>query len=248
MTQVKLLPTPEAVADRAAELLVDAIAAKPNLVMGLSTGGTMLGVYQRLVEAFRQDKVSFHRATVVNVDEYVGLSSDHPQSYASYMREHLFRHVDVDPRRAYIPDGAAIDPDQEAQRYEGLIEALGGFDVLLLGLGSNGHIAFNEPGSPAGSRTRVVRLSPSTLQANRRYFSPGEEQPSSAITIGLGTILTARRIFVVATGTAKSAAVNAMLTGAIPADCPAAMLANSPNVQLLLDDAAGYRWREKAAN
>lgn len=231
----------EAVADRASELLIDAIAAKPDLVLGLPTGGTMLGVYRRLVEAFRRGEVSFRRATSVNVDEYVGLSPDHPRSYASYMREHLFRSVDFDPQRTHIPDGSAADPEREARRYEGLIETLGGLDLLLLGLGGNGHIAFNEPGSSAASRTRVVRLTPATLRANRRYFAADHEQPGSAITIGLATILQARRIVVIATGAAKSAAVDAMLTGAPVADCPAAVLASHSRVQLLLDDAAARR-------
>ena len=233
----------EAVADRAAERLIEAITAKPDLVLGLSTGGTMLGVYQRLVEAFHYNKVSFRRVTSVNVDEYVGLPPDHPQSYATYMQVHLFRHVDIDPRRTHIPDGAASEPEREAKRFEALIEALGGFDLLLLGLGRNGHIAFNEPGTSPRSETRVVRLASATLQANRRFFAPGEPQPGTAITIGLATIVKAREIMVLATGASKAAAVEAMLTGVPVVDCPAAVLADHANVQLLLDEAA---WRSMA--
>lgn len=245
--QVTACRDSDAVADSLTELLVDSLAAKPDLVLGLPTGGTMIGVYRRLVEAFRRGEVSFRRATSLNVDEYVGLAPDHPRSFAHFMHEHFYRHVDVDPRRRHIPDGCASDLRREARRYEDLIGTLGGFDLLLLGLGGNGHIAFNEPGSSAQSRTRVVRLTPATLAANRRFFACPEEQPGSALTIGIATILAASRIVVVATGAEKSAAVEAMLARAPIEQCPAAALADHGDVRLLLDHAAAGHWRRTAA-
>jgi len=233
-----LSDSPVAVADQAAELLIDAVAAKPDLVLGLPTGSTVLALYRRLVRAYRGGRVSFRQVTCVNVDEYVGLGPDHPQSYATYMRETLFRHVDAGPDRVHGPHGAAPDPVQEAARYERLIESLGGFDLLLLGLGVNGHIAFNEPGSSPDSSTRVVELAPATLRANSRFFAGSSGQPTKAITIGIATILRARRIVVLATGVTKAKAVQAMLSGGPMSVWPAAALADHPDVRLLLDRAA----------
>ena len=238
----------DAVADRLAELVVNAVTAKADLVLGLPTGRTMIGVYRRLVEAYRQGRVSFQPATCVNVDEYVGLSADDPQSFTDYMREHFFRHVDVEPHRRYIPDGTAADLGREARHYEELIQSLGGFDLLLLGLGVNGHIAFNEPGSSVDSRTRVVRLTQPTLEANRCFFTCSEEQPRSALTIGIGTILAARKILVVATGAAKASAVKAMLTGAPITNCPASALAMHRDVRLFLDAVAEHKWLETVSS
>ena len=248
MIEVLTCRDSDAVADRVADLVAEAVAAKPDLVMGLPTGGTMDAVYRRLVAAHRMGRIGFRQATCANVDEYVGLSADDPRSFAHYMQEHFYRHVDVDPHRRHIPNGCARDPSREARRYEILIASLGGFDLLLLGLGGNGHIAFNEPGSSTRSRTRVVRLAPATLEANRRFFTAGEEPPRTAITIGVATILEARRILVIATGAAKANAVKDMLAGAPIAQCPATALAKHPDVRLLLDPAAGRSWLERQAS
>ncbi len=229
----------EAASTQAAALLLQAVAAKPDLVLGLSTGETMRPLYQRLVEAHDAGKVSFARASALNVDEYLGLSADDPGSFAFFMQEAFYRRVDFAPSRCHIPDGVAPDPDAEARAYETLIGSLGGIDLLLLGLGSNGHIAFNEPGAAPDSLTRVVDLAAATLRANRRHFAAPDSQPRRAITIGIGTILRARRIVVLATGAAKARAVKAMLSGASVADCPAAALAAHPDATLVVDKAAG---------
>ena len=155
-----------------------------------------------------------------------------------YMHERLFRHVDVDPSRTNIPDGTAIDLAQEAQRYDGVIEALGRIDLILLGLGANGHIAFNEPGSPPDSRTRVVDLAPATLEANSRFFAGSQDQPAAALTIGIATIRHARRILVTATSREKSGAVKGMLFGQSSSACPAATLAFHADLVLLFDRGA----------
>lgn len=236
--KVTLCDSATALADRAAELVIEALEAKPDLVLGLPTGGTVLALYRRLVRAYRAGRISFRRAACLDIDEYVGLGPQHPQSYASYLRETFFRHIDVDPARIHCLQGAAAEPTHEAARYERLIESLGGLDLLLLGLGVNGHIAFNEPGSAPDSRTRVVDLAPETLRANSRYFAAAADQPRQAITIGIGTILEARRIIVLASGTTKAAAVKAMRSGAPASACPAAALADHPEVELLADRAA----------
>ncbi len=228
----------ETVAERAAESLIEAIRGKPDLVLGLPTGETPLAVYRRLVAAFEAGRVSFRQLATVNVDEYLGAGPEDPRSYAYYMRRHLFRHVDIDPRRTHLPNGLAADPDAEARRYEAVIEGLGGIDCLLLGLGVNGHIAFNEPGSPHTSSTRVVTLAPATLAANGRFFARPEDQPIKAITIGIATILAARRIVVVAVGAAKAPAVQGLFRGDPLSGCPAAALRRHPNTTVILDPSA----------
>ena len=193
---------------------------------------------EAMASSDRQGRLSFRAVTCINVDEYAGLSPDHSQSYAYYMHEHLFRHVDVDPSRTNIPDGTAINLAQEAQRYDGVIEALGRIDLILLGLGANGHIAFNEPGSPPDSRTRVVDLAPATLEANSRFFAGSQDQPAAALIIGIATIRHARRILVTATSREKSGAVKGMLFGQSSSACPAATLAFHADLALLFDRGA----------
>ncbi|EHJ95558.1 glucosamine-6-phosphate deaminase [Agrobacterium tumefaciens] len=221
-----------------AEILLQQIATKPDSVLGLPTGGTPLAVYARLREEFQQGRGSYKSITTFNLDEYVGLSPDNPASYARYMRENLFEHVDMDPSRTKIPDGAAIDADAEAAHYEAQIAASGGIDVMLLGLGRNAHIGFNEPGSAHDSRTRRVALTESTLQANAAYFAPGARQPTHAITMGIGTILECRRILVLATGTEKAEAVAASINGASSTTVPGSALSQHRDTTIVLDKAA----------
>ena len=228
----------DAVAECAAEALIEAIHEQPNLILGLPTGQTPLAVYRRLVAAFEAGRVSFRQLATVNVDEYLGIGPKDPRSYAFYMRRHLFRYVDIAPQRTHVPNGLAADPAAEARRYEALIEGLGGIDCLLLGLGVNGHIAFNEPGSPRASPTRVVTLAPTTLAANRRFFAALEDQPTKAITIGIATILAARRIIVVAVGAAKAPAVQSLFQGKPLSSCPAAALRGHANTTVILDRSA----------
>ena len=224
--------------EHVADLLIGAVRAKPHLVLGLPTGSTMVPVYRKLVEAYRQGRVSFRQVKTVNVDEYIGIPATHPGAFAFYMQEHFFRHIDLDRRHGHLPDGCAPDLEAEVEAYERLIAKLGGLDLLLLGLGRNGHIAFNEPGSAPDSGTRVVCLAPSTLLANRSSFATAAEQPTRAVTIGLGTIRRARKVVLVATGALKSAAVRALLTGEAVGRCPAAALRDHPSVELVTDRAA----------
>lgn len=220
------------------DILLLQIGQKPDSVLGLPTGGTPLGVYARVREAYRQGRGSFASVTTFNLDEYIGLSADNSASYAHYMSENFFAHVNIDPNRSHIPSGLATDPDAEAARYEALITAYGGIDLMLLGLGRNAHIGFNEPGSPHDSRTRRVALTPSTLEANAGYFAPGAHQPSHAITMGIGTILECRKIVVLATGIEKAEAVAASVKGPWSERVPGSALIRHRDTTIVLDKAA----------
>jgi glucosamine-6-phosphate deaminase len=244
--QLVVLDDAGAVADYAAAHIVGRLAAKPDLVLGLPTGETPRGIYVRLAEAYRTGKVSFARAPSFNLDEYRGLPPDHPASYHAYMREMLFRHVDIDPARTHLPDGLASDATAEGRRYEKAIAEAGGIGLMVLGIGGNGHIGFNEPGSPFDSRTRAVRLTEATREANRRSFPEGETVPEFAITMGIATILDAREILLVATGHAKAEALAAALAGPETPRCPASVLRRHPAVTIVCDTAAAAGIRRRA--
>lgn len=236
--KIKIFDSAQAAAEGCAARLIAAIGARPDLRLGLATGGTMLPVYEHLRAARRAGQINLAHISSFNLDEYIGLPADHHASYHHYMEEHLFRGTRIDRARTHLPNGAAADPAQEARRYEALIAASGGIDLQLLGLGGNGHIGFNEPGSDLASRTRIVDLAPSTLQANSRYFADGARQPRQAITMGIGTIMEARACLLLATGAGKAAAVAAMVHGPVSADCPASALQGHGNCEILLDRAA----------
>lgn len=222
---------------RTAARLVTQVQAKPDSVLGLATGGTMEAVYPHLVAAHRGG-LSFANVTSFNLDEYVGLGPDHPQSYAHYMRHHLFDHVDLAPSRYFLPDGLA-PPKEASDAYEDLILAHGPIDLQLLGLGHNGHIGFNEPGSSLTSLTREKALSHKTIDANSRFFSSDEAMPHSAVTMGIGTISRGKSIVLLALGDGKAQAVHAMVEGPVSAFCPASALQMHRDVTVFLDpDAA----------
>lgn len=235
---IEILPDAGAAAARAAALVADTVRANPRAVLGLATGGTMLPVYAELVRRHQAGTLSLAGVTSFNLDEYVGLSADHPASYHRVMAEALVARTDLRPEAVHLPRGDAPEAEAEARAYEARIAAAGGIDLQLLGLGANGHIGFNEPGSPHGSRTRTVELDEATRTANRRFFAVGTDVPRQAITMGIGTILDARACLLVATGPAKAPAVAAMLEGRIGPRCPASALRTHPRVTVLLDRAA----------
>ncbi|MCR8724616.1 glucosamine-6-phosphate deaminase [Frigidibacter sp. ROC022] len=222
----------------AAEEISALLDETPSAVLGLATGGTMIPVYRRIAEGCAASRMSLARTTTFNLDEYVGLPPRHRQSYHHFMTEHLVNQSDMNPARMHLPDGAAPDPDAEAARYEAMIARQGPIDLQLLGIGANGHIGFNEPGSPGDSRTRVVELTARTRRDNARYFAPGEPVPTHAITMGIATILAARRIVLLATGSGKAQAIASLLEGVPRSDCPASFLLRHRQVHLLLDPAA----------
>ena len=212
----------------------------PGLTLGLPTGNTPLGMYEELVRQHRHEGLDFSRVRTFNLDEYLGLARDHPQSYRSYMQARFFNHVNVRPENTDVPDGSpGVDAKAECDRYENAIRNAGGIDLLIVGIGANGHIAFNEPGSGFDSRTRVVSLAPETIGNARKYFANDEDVPSSAITIGIRTILEARRIVLLASGRTKADAVERMLGDPVSESLPASALQLHPDVIAIVDERAG---------
>ncbi|MEJ2022970.1 MAG: glucosamine-6-phosphate deaminase [Maritimibacter sp.] len=226
--------TPAAAAQDLAQRIIDLVRVKPDAVLGLATGGTMEPVYAALIAAHR-DGLSFARVTSFNLDEYLGLPGSHPASYRATMQRLLFDHIDIDPANTHLPNGMAANLAAEAEDYERRIAAAGGIDLQILGIGRNGHIGFNEPGSAAGSRTRAVNLTASTIEANTRFFAEGEAQPDRAITMGIGTIMEAREVAVLATGMSKAQALSQALTGPVGPACPASILRDHPVASWIAD-------------
>lgn len=239
--KILILPDADAATDRVAGLIAGRLRRAPATVLGLATGGTMEAVYARLIAAHRAGTVSFAKARSFNLDEYVGVAPDHPCSYWRYMREQLFDHVDMAPGAALLPRGDAADPAAEAADYEAAITAAGGIGLQLLGLGANGHIGFNEPTSSLSSLTRIKTLTPSTRAANARFFDRPEDVPRMAITMGIGTILNADEVLLLAYGEGKAAAAAQMIEGPLSASCPASALQMHRKAVVVLDEAAASR-------
>lgn len=231
--------TEEQLNEAGAGILSGLVQVNPQAVLGLATGGTPVGIYEKLVESYKRGVVSFKQVTTFNLDEYVGISPEHHQSYSHYMRHHLFNHVDINLERTHVPCGTAADLEAESRDYDALIEEAGRIDIQLLGLGHNGHIGFNEPSDELVSGTHIVELAEATKNANARYFTSEEEVPSQAITMGVGMILKAKKILLVVKGEDKAAIVKRALQGPISTNCPASLLQTHPELTVLLDRAAG---------
>ncbi len=240
-----ILPFSEAVADYAANEIISAISSfspseqKRFFVLGLPTGSTPEPVYWRLVDAYRQGLVSFKNVVSFNMDEYCGLSENHPQSYHFFMRKNLFDFVDMPAQQIHILDGMSSCPQEACLEYEAQITAMGGIDLQLGGIGENGHLAFNEPGTSFLSETHVQRLTPSTIQANSRFFEREDMVPTQALTIGLNTIFKAKKVLILATGIKKAPAIQMATKGFISEECPASLLQKHPNAFFVCDIAAG---------
>ena len=226
------LPDYASLSTRAASIFLTAIREQPRITLGLPTGRTPLGMYERVVAECSREYHCFRDVVTFNLDEYAGISCEHPGSYCTFMQRVLFDHVDVQRENTHIPDGTAPDLDAECARYEDDIAAAGGLDLTFLGLGSNGHIAFNEPGTPWSSRTRVVELTESTRAANAALFP--EEMPRRAITMGIATILSSRRIVLLASGERKRAAIARLRGGERSGDFPPSALHTHPDVTVLV--------------
>jgi glucosamine-6-phosphate deaminase len=234
---VWILESAQAVAVKAADICAELIQGNPDARLGLATGATPQALYAELIRRYQLGHLSFSRIETFNLDEYLGIGPQHPQSFHRAMRDSLFAHVDIDPVNTHLPVGDSPDPAGEAAAYEALIRARGGIDLQILGMGRNGHIGFNEPGSSLGSRTRVKTLSPATVRDNQ-LGKRGFEAPIMAITMGIGTILDAKALLVLATGAAKAAAVAAALEGPLAASCPASAIQLHPDATVVLDPAA----------
>ena len=236
---VRVLPTTDAVATAVADELARQLALRPGLVLGLATGGTMVPIYRRLVQRVRDGDVAVSAATTFNLDEYVGLPSTAPESYHAYMTRHLFGPLGLSPEQTHLPDGIAWDLAHACRAYDEALGFAGGLDLQLLGLGVNGHIGFNEPGTPWSSTTHVVTLSEMTRRANARFFGrKWQRVPGRAITLGIANIVAARRVLVVATGARKAGILRKIFVSPVNENCPATALYGHPALIWFLDPAA----------
>ncbi len=231
----------EAVSRRAAEIVTNQIRRKPDSVVGFATGSTPLGLYKALIENHLEFGLDFSKITTFNLDEYVGLRPEHPQSYHNFMWENLFGHLNVNPSRVYIPHGMADDVEYFCEWYEEQIEKSGGIDLQILGIGTNGHLAFNEPGSSLGSRTRIKTLTTKTVRDNARFFEDPDEVPRLAITMGIGTILDAKTLLLVASGEKKAEAIRRALEGPVTGMCPATVVQMHRFAHIILDEEAASK-------
>jgi len=239
---------------KAAEIVIGQIQAKPGLVLGLATGSTPEGLYEALAKAHKDDGLDFSRMTTFNLDEYVGVEPDHEQSYRRFMDEHLFDHINIPKENTHVPDGLAEDLGAYCEQYEQMIRKAGGVDLQVLGIGRDGHLGFNEPGSSLRGRTQVVALAPETIEDNSRFFDSEDEVPRFAVTMGIQTILDARMCLMLANGESKAEAVKGCVEGPITASLTASALQLHTNAVVIVDEDAAselerleyYKWVQEA--
>lgn len=234
----------------AAGIIREQIVAKPNSVLGLATGGTPVGTYKELIRMHKKDGLDFCKVITFNLDEYIGLAPAHDQSYHYFMHENLFNHINVNPQNVHVPSGLARDFESYCRWYEGEIKCAGGIDLQLLGIGGDGHIAFNEPGTSLASRTHTVTLDEQTIKDNARFFAKPKDVPRFAITMGVGTILEAKAILLIANGRNKADVVADFIEGPITSQVTASALQLHPRATVVLDEPAAsklkridyYKW------
>ncbi len=237
---MKIYSTPDyqAMSRQAANILSSQVMLKPDSVLGLATGSTPVGMYQRLIEMYKAGDLDFSQVHTVNLDEYVGLAPTHDQSYRYFMQTNLFDHVNVKPENTNVPNGLAEDTVAECARYDQVMADLGGIDIQVLGMGHNGHIGFNEPTDHFPLGTHSVDLTDTTIDANARFFASRDEVPRQALTMGIQSIMRARHILVVVSGADKADIVKAAFFGPVTPNVPASILQLHPNVTLVADEAA----------
>ena len=223
---------------KAAGIVADLIRKKPDAVLGLATGSSPIGLYKALIDMYQRGELDMSGVTTANLDEYVGLSPDNEQSYRYFMDHYLFDHVNIDKARTFVPDGMAEDADAECRRYEALLSKIGERDLQLLGLGLDGHIGFNEPSKAFSDVTCCVELDQSTIEANKRFFSSAEEVPGKAYTMGIGTIMRAKKILMVVNGEAKADILEKVIRGPVCPGVPASILRFHRDVTIVADEAA----------
>lgn len=231
-------PTYDAMSRKAAQILAAQVITKPDCVLGLATGSTPIGTYKQLIEWYQNGDLDFSQVHSVNLDEYCGLAPSHDQSYRYFMQTNLFDHINIKPENTNVPNGLAEDLDAECARYEQIMADLGGIDIQVLGMGHNGHIAFNEPADHFPLYTHSVELAESTIDANSRFFATRDEVPRRALTMGIKSIMKARKILVVVNGEAKADIVKAAFFGPVTPQVPASILQLHPDVTLVADEAA----------
>lgn len=231
--------TYEDMSRKAADVISGLVAKDPACTLGLATGTTPIGLYSCLIDDYKNGAISFANVTSFNLDEYRGLDPKHDQSYRYFMQHYLFDHVDIRPESTHVPEGSNPDAGKACQEYEDAIRANGGVDLQLLGLGHNGHIGFNEPCDEFPVETHVVELTESTIQANSRLFDSIDEVPREAYTMGIGTIMKAKSVLVVANGAGKAQIVHDAFFGPVTPQVPASVLQLHPNVTVIVDAEAG---------
>lgn len=239
MVNIQIYHSYEELSRAAAEEIASQIQKKADSVLGLATGGTPEGVYEQLIDIHKNQNLSFRSVVTFNLDEYVGLVADDPNSYRYYMKKRLFSHIDLPKAHYFLPDGTSEDLLQECEDYDNLISSHGGIDLQLLGIGHNGHIGFNEPGTSFSTKTHTVQLKQQTIEANSRYFSALEDVPKQAITMGIESILNSKKIILLAAGKNKAAAVKRLIEGDVDESFPASALHLHPDTAIFIDrDAA----------
>ncbi|MFH1923902.1 MAG: glucosamine-6-phosphate deaminase [Planctomycetota bacterium] len=244
--QVIISDTYEELSKAAAQTVASTLNSKPDAVLGLATGDTPRGLYKELIRMHKEEGLDFSQVTTFNLDEYVGLSSSHPQSYHYFMNENLFKHINIPPQNVYIPSGSTDNYEAFCKWYEQRIADCGGIDLQVLGIGADGHIAFNEPTSSLGSRTRIKTLTKQTIEDNARFFDNPDDVPVYAITMGVGTILEARKIILMANGRSKTGAIEGAIEGPVTSMCTASALQLHEDTIFFLDRdaAAGLKMLE----
>lgn len=223
---------------RARDIFIEEIRENPQLVLGLATGSTPVGLYEELVKAYEEGKVDFSQVKTFNLDEYYGLTPNHPASYHYFMYEHLFRRINIPAENIHIPNGVPADVATYCKQYEEEIKAANGIDLQLLGIGENAHIGFNEPGTHLGASTQLIHLSQKTIESNARFFERIEDVPQMAISMGIKTIMRSRKIVLLATGEKKAQAIYDTVTGPVESRVPASVLQLHPDVMIIIDRAA----------
>jgi len=234
----------------AAKIVASLVRRKPNCVLGLATGSTPIGLYKELIRMYKEEGLDFSKVTTFNLDEYIGLPRTHEQSYHYFMQDNLFNHINVSPQNVHVPDGMAEDPEAHCEWYEEQIDEAGGIDLQVLGIGGDGHIAFNEPGSSLASRTRMKTLTQETVNDNSRFFEKIEDVPRYALTMGVGTIMEARICLLLCNGSKKAATIKKAVEGPVTAMVTASVLQTHPRAIFVLDEAAAsqlelkdyYKW------
>ena len=236
--KVHIYKNAEQIGKAAATLFAAKIVENPNCILGMATGSTPLPTYQALVDLYEQGVIDFSTVRTFNLDEYVGISRAHEQSYYRFMFDNLFSKVNIKPENVQVPNPVSDNLDDDCISYDDAIDAAGGIDLQILGIGHNGHIAFNEPDEVFSFGTHIVDLTESTIEANKRFFDSADDVPRKAISMGIGSIMKAKEIMIIATGKGKAEAVKAMIKGAIDPMCPASILQFHPAVTVLLDEEA----------
>lgn len=228
----------EAMSRAAGKILIDAITDKPDITLGLATGSTPIGMYKEMIKAHK-DGLDFSKVKTFNLDEYVGLSEGHPSSYGYFMNNELFNHININKENCHVPDGKADDMEQYCKRYDEMIVETGGIDIQVLGIGQNGHIAFNEPADALSVGTNIANLTGNTIEVNSRFFDSIEEVPTTAITVGMGSILKAKKIVLLASGKNKSPVIKKLLNdNKVTTQLPVSFLLLHPDVTVIVDEAA----------